>query len=100
MARRIFNGGKARDLRRNQQIHHLDQLVAALGNNPKTGRPWHRDTISNVELENAQPGPELVDAWAKALGVPWHNLYYATWDDLPDLHGARLAWMDHRTVRV
>lgn len=95
--RKIFNGGKARDLRGRMR---LEQLIADLGVNPQTGRPWHRDTLSNVELGHTQPGPDLASAWAEALGVPEQSLYYATWADLPNLHAARLAWMDRRTVRI
>jgi transcriptional regulator with XRE-family HTH domain len=101
MARgRVFNGGKARELRKDKANLTLSQLVEAIGVNPETGRPWHRDTITNVELGHTQPGPDLASAWANALDVPLQRLYIATWDDLPELPAAQIAWMADRQVEV
>jgi transcriptional regulator with XRE-family HTH domain len=69
MARaRIFNGGKARELRKNRNIELLE-LVDLIGENPKTGKPWHRDTLTNIELGHHQPSLALSHAWAEALNV-------------------------------
>lgn len=71
MARRTFNGGKARDLRESKNIT-VDALVEQI--HRSTGRRWHPDTIRNVELGHTQPGLNLSHAWACALGVPRDEL--------------------------
>lgn len=68
MAPQIFNGGKARQLRENKGLE-VAELVELIGPNPRTGRPWHADTIRNVELGHHQPSLKLSHAWAQALGV-------------------------------
>ena len=71
---RVFNGGKARELRRDKAGLTLTQLVEKIGINPETGLLWSRDTLSNVELGHKQPGLNLSHAWARALGVPRSEL--------------------------
>lgn len=79
MARQIFDGGKARELRKGKNLE-LPELVDLLGDNPKTGKPWHRDTLTNVELGYTQPGLHLSHEWARVLDVPWDELQ----TDAPD----------------
>ena len=67
--RRIFNGGKARELREDRGFS-IVQLGEKIGPNPKTGKPWHRDTLTNIELGHHQPSLTLSHAWAEALDVP------------------------------
>lgn len=83
MARsRIFNGGKARELREDKKIN-IVQLAEKIGENPKTGKPWHRDTLTNIELGHHQPSLTLSHAWAEALDVPRSALLM----DAPELDG-------------
>lgn len=70
---KIFDGSKARELREDAGIE-IAELVEALGVNPKTGKHWHRDTISNVELGHHQPSLKLSHAWAAALNVTRSDL--------------------------
>lgn len=83
MARRkIFNGGKARELREDKKnLTTLGELSDAIGINPDTGFHWSPDTLSNVELGHTQPGLKLQHAWAKALNVPRSELLM----DAPEL---------------
>jgi transcriptional regulator with XRE-family HTH domain len=67
--RRIFDGGKARELREGKGLE-ISELVELIGPNPKKGKPWDRTTLSNVECGNTQPGLHLSHAWARALGIP------------------------------
>jgi transcriptional regulator with XRE-family HTH domain len=71
MARRTFDGKKARELREDKDITPLAlvELIHRL-----TGRRWHPDTIRNVELGHTQPGLNLSHAWARALGIPRDEL--------------------------
>lgn len=99
MARRTFNGGKARDLREDRDID-IVQLGEKIGPNPKTGRLWHRDTLTNIELGHHQPSLRLSHAWAAALGVQRSDLYYEGWDDIENLPDARRAWRYGGMVHV
>ena len=56
---------RIRDLRkaRNLTIPGLVQRIRSLG------VTVHKDTISNVELGYRRASPELLFAWAKALGI-------------------------------
>jgi transcriptional regulator with XRE-family HTH domain len=97
MARRTFNGGKARDLRedRNLNVAELADLIEET-----SGTRWHRDTLTNVELGHHQPSLKLSHAWAAALGVPRPDLFYRGWDDIENLPDARRAWRNDRMVHV
>lgn len=67
MARsKIFNGGKARDLReeKNITVRELAKLIEE-----HSDSAWSRDTIRNIELGHKQPGLKLSHAWANALDV-------------------------------
>lgn len=71
MAReQVFNGARARELRKDKKNLDLAELAEEIGVNPDTGLLWSRDTLSNVELGYKQPGLKLSHAWAAALGVP------------------------------
>lgn len=71
---RVFNGGKARELRKDKTDLDLAELAEKIGVNPDTGLLWSRDTLSNVELGHKQPGLKLQHAWAAALDVPRSEL--------------------------
>lgn len=64
--RKIFNGGKARDLReeKNITVRELAELIEE-----HSDSAWSQDTIRNVELGHKQPGLKLGHAWANALDV-------------------------------
>jgi transcriptional regulator with XRE-family HTH domain len=75
MAReQIFNGARARELRKDKTTLDLAELAEEIGINPDTGLLWSRDTLSNVELGHKQPGLKLSHAWADALNVPRSEL--------------------------
>jgi transcriptional regulator with XRE-family HTH domain len=97
MARRTFNGGKARDLRENKNLNvaELADLIEET-----SGTRWHRDTLTNVELGHHQPSLKLSHAWAAALGVARSDLYYGGWDDIENLPDARRAWRNGGMVHV
>lgn len=97
MARRTFNGGKARDLREDRELY-----LADLANliEETSGTRWHRDTLTNVELGHHQPSLKLSHAWAAALGVPRSDLYYEGWDDIENLPDARRTWRSGGMVNV
>jgi transcriptional regulator with XRE-family HTH domain len=71
MARRIFNGGKARELREQADIT-VRELVGILSEESELR--YAEDTIRNVELGHKQPSLTLSLAWANALDVPRSEL--------------------------
>ena len=68
MARKVFDGGKARQLREDKNLN-IRELSDRCGINPQTDRQWHPDTLTNVELGHTQPSLKLSHAWAAALEV-------------------------------
>lgn len=90
MARQVFNGGKARELREEHNLN-IRELVVAIADKTRIARgepaiadmdisdaqkvvlakpdSWHPDTLTNVELGHTQPSLKLSHAWATALNV-------------------------------
>jgi transcriptional regulator with XRE-family HTH domain len=69
--RRIFNGGKARELREQADLTVRD-LVKIL--DEEADLRYAEDTLRNVELGHKQPSLVLSLAWASALNVPRSEL--------------------------
>ena len=68
---RVFNGGKARELREKADIT-VRELVEILAEESELR--YDVNTLYNVELGHKQPSTVLSLAWANALDVPRSEL--------------------------